>query len=101
MPTPPETTKPEIGPVLHHKAKDLTRKVYEIIEQDWPVHPSNVCRKLEIPTSVVNIAKIKYHFDVLRKQNKIHTKKIDRALVAWPAEIERIRIMHDFLKDME
>ncbi|MEM4259716.1 MAG: hypothetical protein QXG00_00610 [Candidatus Woesearchaeota archaeon] len=85
---------------MHHKAKDLTRKVFELIQEDWPSHPSGICRRLEIPLTVKNIARIKYHFDILSKQGKIHTKKIDRALVAWPSEIEKIRVMHEFLKDI-
>jgi len=81
--------------------KSLTKEVYSIIRETWPVHPSEVCRKLEIEPNVSNISKIKYHFDVLRKNNRIKTKKIDRALVGWPAEIEKIRVIHDFMKDFE
>ncbi len=74
-----------------HTGKKLRKKVHEIISQNWPIHPSGICRKLDIMETVSNISKIKYHFDILRKENKIHTKKIDRALVAWPVEIEKIR----------
>lgn len=82
-----------------YKAKKLQQKVFQIIKENWPIHPSGVCRILKIEDNVANISKIKYHFDILKKKNLIHTKKIDRALVAWPAEIEKIRLVHDLLKE--
>ena len=36
---------------------------------------------------------------ILKKNNLVHTKKIDRALVSWPVEMDKIRIMHEFLKE--
>ena len=81
-----------------YSAKKLTEKVYSTITENWPIHPSGVCRILKIPANVSNISKIKYHFNNLAKQGRIHVKKIDRALVAWPSEIDRIRVIHDLLK---
>lgn len=83
------------------KGKHLTLEVYKTIKESWPVHPSDVCRKLGLPLNSSNISKIKYHFNILQQKKKIRSKKIDRALVAWPAEIERLRIIQDFVKDME
>ncbi len=85
---------------MKYKAKNLTRKVFEIISNNWPIHPSGVCRLLDIDTNVSNISKIKYHFDILKKKGRIQTKQIDRALVAWPSEIDRIRMVHEFMKDI-
>ena len=81
--------------------KKLNNEVYNIIRENWPVHPSEVCRKLNLTLNISNISKIKYHFDVLRKKNRIKTKKIDRALVGWPAEIEKLRVLHDFMMEIE
>ncbi len=83
------------------KGKNLNKKVYSIIRESWPIHPSGVCKKLGIETNVSNISKIKYHFDVLKKNKKIRTTKVDRALIGWPVEIERLRVLHDFIRDME
>ncbi|MBN1385513.1 hypothetical protein JW968_00880 [Candidatus Woesearchaeota archaeon] len=80
-------------------AKRLTQKVYEIIQKEWPIHPSGVCRTLGLETTVSNISKIKYHFDMLAKQSKIRTKKLDRALVAWPTQIEKLRVMHELMRE--
>jgi predicted transcriptional regulator len=84
---------------MQYKAKSLTEKVFHIIKDKWPIHASGVCRVLEIEPNSSNVSKIKYHFELLKKQNKIHTKKLDRALVAWPVEIERLRVMHELLRD--
>ena len=81
--------------------KHLNKEVYKLIRENWPVHASDVCRKLDLELNISNISKIKYHFDVLRKNNRVRTKKIDRALVAWPSEIEKLRLIHDFMSDIE
>ncbi len=81
--------------------KKLNSEVYKLIRENWPIHPSDVCRKLNLELNISNISKIKYHFDVLRKKNRINTKKIDRALVAWPTDMERLRVMHDFMREIE
>ena len=83
------------------KGKHLTLEVYRIIKQNWPIHPSGVCRELNIDVNASNISKIKYHFTILEQQKKIRVKNIDRALVAWPTEIERLRIIHEFVRDMD
>lgn len=80
--------------------KKLKEEVFLIIKETWPVHPSDVCRKLNIEPNSSNISKIKYHFGLLSREGKIRTKKIDRALVAWPSEIEKLRMIHEFIRDM-
>lgn len=80
------------------RGKELTQRVYEIISKEWPIHPSDVCRGLDIPTNSSNISKIKYHFDLLENKNLISTKKLDRALVAWPLEIEKLRVMQELIR---
>ena len=81
------------------RGKKLTETIFEIISKEWPIHPSNVCRRLDIKPNSSNVSKIKYHFDLLKKQNKISTKKLDRALVAWPVQIEKIRVMQELIRD--
>ena len=83
------------------KGRRLTSEVYDLIRENWPIHPSEVCRKLNLELSISNISKIKYHFDILRQKDRIKTKKIDRALVAWPVNIEKLRVIHDFMRDIE
>lgn len=84
---------------MKYAAKKLTKKVYEIIKDTWPTHPTGVCKELGLEVNVSNISKIKYHFDILKKKGLINTKKIDRALVAWPKEIEKLRVVHELLAE--
>ena len=83
-------------------SKDLRMEVYKIIESDWPIHISGIARKLGLPVDSDEkkkiIARINYHVNQLKKEEKILTKKIDRALVIWPHEIEKLRFVHELLK---
>ena len=84
------------------KGKELRDKIYEIIVDKWPTHVSEVARTLKLfpendPESKSVIAKVKYHFDQLAREHKINVKKIDRALVAWPVEVEKYRTLHELL----
>jgi predicted transcriptional regulator len=85
---------------MRYSGKELTKKIFEVIKEEWPVHASGICRKLKIEPNMSNISKIKYHVDRLRREHKINTKKIDRALVSWPMDIEKLRLMHEFIKDV-
>ncbi len=84
---------------MKHSGKKLREEVFKIIQKEWPIHVSLVCRKLQAKTHLSNISKLRYHFNELQKEGKIHTKKLDRALVAWPVEIEKLRVMRDFLSE--
>lgn len=82
------------------RGKRLRKEILRIIRERWPVHPSDVCRILDIEPSVSNISKVSYHFNVLEEEKHIRTKKIDRALVGWPSDIEKLRLIHDFMRDI-
>ena len=84
---------------MRYTGKKLREEVFRIIQKEWPIHVSLVCRKLQGKSHISNISKLRYHFNQLQKEGKIHTKKLDRALVAWPVEIEKLRVMRDFLAE--
>ena len=77
----------------------LKDKVLHTVYDKWPIHASGICREFAIEPTISNIAKVSYHLKTLEEIGKIHLKKIDRALVAWPQEIEKLRIIHELLKD--
>lgn len=81
------------------KGKSLRKEILKIINRDWPTHASSICSKLHIKTNVKNISKVSYHCKVLKKEGKINIKKIDRALVSWPYDVEKLRFIHDFMKE--
>ncbi|MGM5487738.1 MAG: hypothetical protein ACQESG_02200 [Nanobdellota archaeon] len=83
---------------MEYKGKRLTNKVLKIIIKQWPIHPSGICRHLDLETSSSNISKIKYHYKILEQKGFIHTKQIDRALVGWPAEIDKLRMVHEMMQ---
>jgi predicted transcriptional regulator len=85
---------------MEYKGKELTKKIFSIVGENWPIHSSGICRLIGIPPTGANVSKIDYHIKKLRQENKVQTKRIDRALVVWPSEIEKIRLVHDFIKDM-
>lgn len=81
--------------------KELREKIFEIIATQWPTHVSGVIEKLGWDkNNISNVTKIKYHFDQLARDRRITVKKIDRALVAWPADVERLRVVQDFIRGM-
>lgn len=81
---------------MKEKTRDL---VLRAIESEWPVGVTHVVEKLnELNGARFSLQSIKYHFDSLAKKGDIRVKKIGRNLVAWPMEIEKLRMIHELLK---
>jgi predicted transcriptional regulator len=80
---------------------ELREKIFEIISTRWPTYVRDVIEELGWDREdISNVTKVKYHFDQLARERRIMVKRIDRALVAWPADVERLRVVHDFIKGM-
>lgn len=82
-------------------SKNLKNEVYQVIERDWPIHISGIARRLNMPVDKEQkrvVSRIQYHVDKLKEEEKIVTKKIDRALVIWPREVEKLRFVHELLR---
>ncbi len=77
----------------------LRQTILEIVNDNWPIHPSGVCKVLGWPLTITNISRLSYHFNILSEQSKINVKKIDRALTAWPRDVEKLRVVHEFMKE--
>jgi predicted transcriptional regulator len=78
----------------------LRDSVLHIIQKNWPIHVRETVQLLNWdPKDITNVSKVRYHFKKLEEAGKIRTKKIGRALVAWPVGIERMRAVYDMLKD--
>lgn len=81
------------------KGENLREKIFEIISTHWPTYVRGVIEELGWEReNISNVTKVKYHFDQLARIGRIKIKKIDRALVAWPSEVERLRVVHDFIR---
>lgn len=82
----------------NEEARKLRRKIFEIICLEWPCSLSEIVEKLGFENAKRNLLLVRYHVGELAKEGKIKVKKIDRALVAWPSEIERLRLIHELIK---
>jgi predicted transcriptional regulator len=78
----------------------LRDSVLALIERNWPIHVRETIVLLNWdPQDITNVSKVRYHFKKLEESGKIKTKKIGRALVAWPAGIERMRNIYNMLTE--
>lgn len=79
--------------------------VFEMIKKHWPTHVTQVAEEMGYiaPNSSFEerkavLAHMKYHFDQLARDDKIKIKKIGQAVVAWPHDMEKMRIIHSMLE---
>lgn len=87
------------------KGKELRKKILEIIEEEWPISVTQIAldlghykKKMTEKKRKAVVGKIVYHVRKLEKQEKVRTKKIGQAVVIWPHEIEKIRVVHEMLR---
>jgi predicted transcriptional regulator len=82
-------------------SKDTRGEIYKIIEKDWPLHETEIAKKLGLKVTEESqkkvVAMIDYHVKMLEKDELVMTKKIGRARVVWPQEIEKIRFIHEMM----
>jgi hypothetical protein len=75
--------------------------VYEAIKANWPANPLEVAEFLNDEGSQKSLsAKYLYHFKKLKKAGLIMVKKIGNTYVAWPMEIEKLRLANEMLKGL-
>ncbi len=80
------------------KAKIRTR-ILKLIEKSWPTHIKELVYALGYEVNNLNIKKIAYHVKKLDMEEKIRTKRIGQALVIWPYEMEKLRVIHEILRE--
>ena len=78
-------------------------EVYELISRNWPIHITEIADKMNLLTQDPDenkqvITHLKYHVDQLARSEKIKTKKIGHAVVTWPVDIEKLRMVHELLR---
>ena len=84
---------------------ELRGKIYEAIASDWPIHATELAEKMGYDVSTKDaqkrsVAKVKYHIDQLARTGDIKIKKIGQALVCWPKEVEKLRMMHELMRGL-
>lgn len=80
-------------------------EVLAAIKKRWPAHVTEIAMEMRLMAKHSSakekkqvLSHLKYHFDQLARDGKIKVKKIGMALVAWPSEMERMRVIHDILE---
>ncbi len=81
------------------KGKYLRKTVMELVEHHWPVHIKELVRNLGLEVNNSNIKKISYHIKELEKAEKIRTKRVGKALIAWPRDMEKMRVIYELLRE--
>jgi predicted transcriptional regulator len=80
------------------KGKELRKGIMELVEHHWPVHVKELVRTLGLEVNNSNIKKISYHIKELEKVEKVRTKRIGKALIAWPHDMERLRMIYELIR---
>lgn len=83
-------------------SQKLESEIYEVVKEEWPVNLTQIARHMDYEFDSKEehkkvLAKLRYHFDKLVKEDKVNTKRIGRSLVVWPKEIEKLRVIHDLI----
>ena len=78
-------------------------EIYELITRNWPIHITEIAEKMNMLTADKDenklvITHLKYHVDQLARSERIKTKKIGNAVVTWPSDIERLRMVQELLR---
>jgi predicted transcriptional regulator len=80
------------------RGEQVRTHILKLIEKHWPVYVKEIVRDLNLEVNNSNIKKVSYHIKILEKEEKIRTKRIGRALIAWPVEIEKLRLIYELIK---
>lgn len=80
------------------KGKELRKNIMENVDHYWPVHVKELVRNLGLEMNNNNIKKISYHIKELEKTEKVRTKRIGKALIAWPHDMEKLRAIYELIR---
>jgi len=80
------------------KGKELRLNILKLIEHHWPVHVKELVRDLGLEVNNANIKKISYHIKELERLEKVRTKRIGKALIIWPHDMERLRLIYELIR---
>jgi len=82
------------------RISEQTRKVLEVICEKWPANPLEVAIELgENGKSKSLSAKYIYHFRRLKEMDLIQMKKTGNTYIAWPSDMEKLRMIHELLRE--
>jgi hypothetical protein len=86
--------------VRKKRISEQTRRVLEVICDKWPTNPLEVASVLgENGKSKSLSAKYLYHFKRLSELELIQMKKTGNTYIAWPIDMEKLRMIHELLRE--
>ena len=78
--------------------KPLTLKILERINIDWPTNPLDIAKQIGDTGSVKSLSsRYLYHLKKLHNLELINMKKIGNTYIAWPIDMEKLRVIHELL----
>ena len=78
----------------------VSLKVFKTICDKWPTNPLEVAKGHNDNGKVKSLsAKYLYHFKKLEKAELVYMKKIGNTYIAWPADMEKLRVIHELLRE--
>jgi len=80
------------------RGKNLRNLIMELVEHHWPVHIKELVKAVGLEMSNNSIKKVSYHIKELEKAEKVRTKRIGKALIAWPNDMERLRVIYELIR---
>ena len=82
------------------KISNSTLRVLKAIGSRWPANPLEVSRELgENGKAKTASAKYLYHFKKLHGLELIQMKRVGNTYIVWPTDIEKLRIIHEMVKE--
>ncbi len=84
------------------KLGKATFRVFKAIISKWPANPLEVAKEFgeEINGNAKSLSsRYLYHFRKLQKLNMIDMKKLGNTYVAWPTDIEKLRFLHEMIRE--
>lgn len=89
-----------LGKVKVEKISTSSMKVFNVIHSKWPINPLEVAQALnENGKQKTLSAKYLYHFKKLNDKGFIRMKKVGNTYIAWPLDVEKLRMIHELIRD--
>ena len=83
------------------KLNKTSLEVLKIMHANWPTNPLEVAREMgEKGNNIKSLsARYLYHFKKLRDSEFIRLKKLGNTYIAWPIDVEKLRLLHEMVRE--
>lgn len=80
------------------KLNVFSLKILDSIRKNWPTNPLEIANELGETGKLKSLsAKYLYQFRKLKELDLIDMKRLGNSYIAWPIDIEKIRVIHELL----